>query len=144
MSATVPEPPQQPQAATPPQPGKRHPWHWIVPCVLLLLIAVGLAVWALSLQNDLDDERAHSAQVEQQAQATQDDVEAVSDQVDDLSRRSTPPRTSCRSRPTRRPRTRRPRSVTLQSSIDSLSDRAKTARDKLSQAVEDAQGGGEK
>jgi hypothetical protein len=38
------------------QPPARHhrPWGWIV-CVLLVLIAGGLAIWTLELQSDLDD-----------------------------------------------------------------------------------------
>src|SRR5215213_7230063 len=71
-TAAAPDPSLQDQQ---PQAKRRHPWHWIVPCVLLLLVAAGLAIWALSLQSDLDDERAHSAQVEQQAQSAITDVE---------------------------------------------------------------------
>jgi uncharacterized protein YoxC len=139
MATTVPEPPQGPQAAPPSQ--KRHPWHWIVPCVLLFLIAIGLAIWAFSLQGDLDDERAHSAQVEQQAQATQDDVQAVSDQVDELSQSANTAADELSQSTDQAAQDAEAALNDVQSSIDSLSNRAKTAKDKLSKALEDAQAG---
>ena len=140
MATSVPEPPQGPQAA-PPQPKKRHPWHWIVPCALLFLIAAGLAIWAFSLQGDLDDERAHSAQVEQEAQATQDDVQAVTDQVDELTQSASAAADELSQSTDEAAQNAEAALTDIQESIDSLSDRAKTARDRLSKALEDAQAG---
>ena len=37
------------------QPAQRHRhWGWIVVCLVLLLAVIGLGIWALSLQSDLD------------------------------------------------------------------------------------------
>ena len=133
-TASAPDPLQQAQ----PEPQRRHPWHWIVPCVLLLLIAAGLAIWALSLKSDLDDERAHSAQVEQQAQATQDDVQAVSDQVDGLEQ-SLATASGELSKSTDQAAKDAQAAITdVEDSVKGLSDRAATAKDKLGKAIEDA------
>ena len=50
-----------------------------------MLIAAGLAIWAFSLQSDLDDQRDQTAQAQQQAQQANDQVSALSDQVDQIS-----------------------------------------------------------
>jgi septal ring factor EnvC (AmiA/AmiB activator) len=138
MATAAPDPP-QPAHAPPPDlpPKRRHPWHWIVPCVLLFLIAAGLAIWALSLQSDLDDERAHSAQVEQQAQSTQDDVEAVSDQVDDLEQSLTTASSELSKSTDEAAQNAQTAISDVEDSLNGLSDRAQTARDKLGKAIED-------
>jgi peptidoglycan hydrolase CwlO-like protein len=71
---------------TEPQPeGTRHrPWAWIGLCVLLAVVAIGLAIWALGLQSDLDDERDQSARAQQQLDQANDEVSSLSDQVDQL------------------------------------------------------------
>jgi uncharacterized protein YoxC len=135
MTPTVPDPSQPPEAA---QPRKRHPWQWIVPCVLLLIVAIGLAIWAFSLQSDLDDERAHSAQVEQEAQATQDDVQAVSDQVAELSQSLSSAAEDLSTSTDQAAQNAQAALTDVQNSIQSLSDRAKSAKDKLSQAINEA------
>ena len=140
MATSAPEPPQRPQVA-PLQPKKRHPWHWILPCALLFLIAVGLAIWVFSLQGDLDDERAHSAQVEQQAQATQDDVQAVSDQVDELTQSASTAADELSQSTDQAAQNAETALTDIENSIKSLSDRANSARDKLGKALEDAQAG---
>ena len=138
MTPTVPDPSQPPEAA---QPRKRHPWHWIVPCVLLFFVAVGLGIWAFSLQGDLDDERAHSAQVEQEAQATQDDVQAVSDQVDELSQSLSSAADELSSSTDQAAQNAQAALTDMQNSTQSLSDRAKSAKEKLSQATDEAKPG---
>jgi len=50
-----------------------------------VLVAGGLAVWALGLNSDLSDEKDQTAQAEQQAQQATDEVENLSGQVDDIS-----------------------------------------------------------
>jgi septal ring factor EnvC (AmiA/AmiB activator) len=136
-TAAAPDPPQQAL----PEPERRHPWHWIVPCVLLLLIAGGLAIWALSLNSDLKDERAHSAQVEQEAQATQDDVKAVSDQVGDLEQ-SLVAAAGQLSKSTDQASQNAQAAITdVEDSVKGLRDRATTAKDKLDKAIADAKSG---
>ena len=71
--------------ATVPPPRHHRPWGWIAACVLLLLVAGGLAIWALSLQGDLDDQRDQTAQAQQQAEQAGNDVEALKGQVDEIS-----------------------------------------------------------
>jgi peptidoglycan hydrolase CwlO-like protein len=79
MSTTAPQP-----AAT--QPAKKHhPWGWIVTCIVLLLVAGGLAIWALGLNSDLNDQKDKTAQAQQQAQQAGQQVQDISKQVDDLS-----------------------------------------------------------
>jgi peptidoglycan hydrolase CwlO-like protein len=68
-------------------PGRHRPWGWISICVLLVLVAGGLAIWALSLQSDLDDQRAETAKANEQAQQANEQVSALSDQVDAISQK---------------------------------------------------------
>ena len=72
-----------PGAQPPPQ--HHRPWGWIVVCVLLVLIAGGLAIWALGLQSDLDTQRDQTAQAQAQAEQANKEVDALSGQIDDIS-----------------------------------------------------------
>ena len=74
-------------AAAAPAPPPRHhrPWGWIATCVLLVLVAGGLAIWALGLQSDLDDQRDQTAQAQQQAEQASKDVDALAGEVDEIS-----------------------------------------------------------
>ena len=54
-------------------------------CVLLVLIAGGLAIWALGLQSDLDTQRDQTAQAQAQAEQANKEVDALSGQIDDIS-----------------------------------------------------------
>jgi peptidoglycan hydrolase CwlO-like protein len=85
--ATSPDaPPAGPDASPPPaRPHHRRPWGWIAACVLLVLVAAGLAIWALGLQSDLDDQRAQTTQAQQQAEQAGKDVEALAGEVDQIS-----------------------------------------------------------
>jgi ElaB/YqjD/DUF883 family membrane-anchored ribosome-binding protein len=97
MSMESPPPPsgsdELAQAPLASPPGKKHrPWGWITACVLLVLVAGGLTIWALGLQGDLDDQKDQTAKAQQQAddagqqaEAANQEVQAVSDQVDQLS-----------------------------------------------------------
>ncbi len=129
-------------AATPdpaqPPPKRRHPWIWIVASVLLLLVAAGLAIWALSLRSDIDDERAHSAQVEQQAQSTQADVQAVSDQVDDLEQSLSTASDELSKSTDQAAQDAEAAISDVEDSVKRLGDQAATAKDKLGKAIEDA------
>jgi len=133
-AARAPDPPQQAQ----PEPKRRHPLHWIVPCVLLFLIAAGFAIWAFSLQSDLDNEKAHSAQVEQQAQATQDDVQAVSDQVDELEQSLSTASDELSQSTDQAAKDAQAAIADVEDSVKGLGERAATAKDKLGKAIEDA------
>ena len=79
------QPPVGPDAASAPPPRHHRPWGWIAACVLLVLVAGGLAIWALGLQTDLDDQRDQTAQAQQQAEQAANDVEALAGEVDQIS-----------------------------------------------------------
>ena len=82
-------PPLPPDASTgvpaPAPPARHRPWGWIAACVLLVIAAGGLAIWAFSLQSDLDDQRAQTDQAQQQAQQASEQVDSLSGQVDEIS-----------------------------------------------------------
>jgi biopolymer transport protein ExbB/TolQ len=83
MTQTQPDPTESQPGAAGPQ-TKKHPWHWIVPCVLLALVAIGLGIWALNLNGDLDDQKDANQALQQQNASTQQQVQDVSNQVDDV------------------------------------------------------------
>jgi len=67
-------------------PARHHrPWGWITVCVLLVLVAGGLAIWALGLQSDLDDQRDQTTQAQQQAEQASNEVESLSGEIDQIS-----------------------------------------------------------
>ena len=68
-----------------PPPRHHRPWGWIAVCVLLVVVAGGLAIWALGLQSDLDDQRDQTAQAQQQAEQASQEVESLSGQIDEIS-----------------------------------------------------------
>ena len=70
---------------TPPAPEHHRPWGWIIACVLLVVVAGGLAVWAFSVQGDLDDQRDQTAAAQQQADQANEQLDSLSGQLDDLS-----------------------------------------------------------
>jgi uncharacterized protein YoxC len=65
---------------------RRNPWIWI--SVLLLLVAIGLLVWALSLRSDLDASEQQvadlQAQVDSGGSKAQDIAEAAQSLADDV------------------------------------------------------------
>jgi peptidoglycan hydrolase CwlO-like protein len=81
--------PDAPAAApdgTVPPPRRHHrPWGWIAACLLLVLVAGGLAIWALGLQTDLDDQRDQTAQAQQEADQAGKDVKALAGEVEQIS-----------------------------------------------------------
>ena len=78
-------PPPSTGMGAPEQPaGKRRPWAWIVVCALLVIVAGGLVVWALSLQSDLNDQKDQTAAAEQQAQDASAQVDDITQAVSDL------------------------------------------------------------
>ena len=70
--------------APPPSPHRRQ-CGWFAGCGLLVLVAGGLAIWALGLQSDLDDQRDQTAQAQQQAAQAGKQVASLSDQLDQMS-----------------------------------------------------------
>jgi hypothetical protein len=78
-------------AAPEPAPPKKHrnPWIWI--SAVLGIAAIGLLVWALTVQNDLDDTNAEldqvQAQVQENAESGSDFAAAAKAAYDDLSNR---------------------------------------------------------
>jgi peptidoglycan hydrolase CwlO-like protein len=141
VSTTVPEPPQQPHAAAAPA-NKRRPWVWIVACTLLLVAAVALGIWALSLQGDLNDQKDKTAAAQSQAksaqddaQAAQDDLQSVSDQVDQLTKSLSDAGDQLAQGTAEAKKNAQDAIAGMQDSIDSMRDRAKTALDKLKAAA---------
>jgi peptidoglycan hydrolase CwlO-like protein len=85
MTTAPDQPPISGEDRAPPAAEHHRPWGWIVACVLLVLVAGGLAVWALGLQGDLDDQRDQTAEAQQQADQANEQLDALSGQLDDLS-----------------------------------------------------------
>jgi chromosome segregation ATPase len=74
MSATQPQTPSGGQPAT----KQRHPARrWIIATAVFAVAAIGLAVWAFSLQSDLDDKDAQLAAQQKQI----DDQQGVADRL---------------------------------------------------------------
>jgi hypothetical protein len=46
---------------------RRRPWGWIALCGVLALAVVGVTLWALSLNSELDDQRKEAAAAQQLA-----------------------------------------------------------------------------
>src|SRR4051794_6845342 len=71
--------------ATPEQPGgSRHrPWAWIAACIVLGLVALGVTIWALNLNSDLDHQRDQTAAAQQQADKASSDVDQLTQDVND-------------------------------------------------------------
>jgi|tagenome__1003787_1003787.scaffolds.fasta_scaffold20786572_2 septal ring factor EnvC (AmiA/AmiB activator) len=64
--------------------GRRTPWGWIVLSVVLVAAVIALAIWAIGLQGDLNDQKDATAQAQQQAETAQTQVDSISGQLDDL------------------------------------------------------------
>ena len=75
-----------PDSYSPPEPTakKPRPWGWIAACVLLVVVAGGLAIWALGLNSDLDDQKVQTVQAKQEAEQANSEVDELSGQVDDI------------------------------------------------------------
>ena len=61
-----------------------RPWGWIAACVVLVIVAGGLAIWALGTQSDLDAQKDQTAQAQQEAQKANDQMGAMQDQLNDV------------------------------------------------------------
>jgi septal ring factor EnvC (AmiA/AmiB activator) len=80
-----------PLAAEDPANQHKRPWAWIAAVVVLVLVAGGLAIWALGLNSDLSDQKdqtakaqQESAQAKQEAEQANEDVSALQAQVDSI------------------------------------------------------------
>ena len=56
---------------------RTRPWGWIAACVVLVIVAGGLAIWALGTQSSLDDQKDQTAQAQQEAQQANDQIGAL-------------------------------------------------------------------
>ena len=54
---------------------------WIVACVVLAACAIGVTVWALGLNSDLNDQQAQTQAAQQQAQQAEQQTQDAIDQV---------------------------------------------------------------
>lgn len=86
-------PPEPPRTELPPDPvdapdqtagRRRRPWGWIAVCGVLALVAVGVTIWALSLNSDLNHQRDQTAAAQQQAEQASSQADQISSQVDQL------------------------------------------------------------
>src|SRR6476619_4401087 len=74
-----------PPPDAPAAPTKSRPlWPWITASVVLLVVALGLGVWALGMQGDLDDANAQAEQAQQANEEVVQESEDLTQQVDDL------------------------------------------------------------
>ena len=113
------------QAPEPGPPAERHrPWAWIAACVVLLVVAGGVAIWALGLQSDLDDQKDQTAQAQQEAAQAGDAVDELSAEVDDITQSVSDAGEDAQQN--------------LQAALDELRDKLAELRDQLTQAAEDA------
>src|SRR3954454_1844004 len=62
---------------------RRRPWAWIAVCAVLAIVIVGVTIWALGLQSDLDHQRDQTAAAQQQADKAASEVDQLSQDVDD-------------------------------------------------------------
>ena len=74
-SATDPDRPDAPS---------RPPWVWIAVCGVLAVAVVGLTIWALNSQSDLDQQRDATAQAQQEADLANQQADELSSQVDQI------------------------------------------------------------
>jgi hypothetical protein len=65
-------PPRTPHPGPPPT--RHRPWGWIIVCVLLLLVAGRRAIWAVSRQSDLDEQKDATTQAQQDAEQAQQEA----------------------------------------------------------------------
>src|SRR3954454_8898420 len=117
---------------TPRGPVKHHrPWGWIVVCTVLVLVAGGLAVWALGLNSDLSDQQDQTAQAQQQAQKATDEVNSLSAEVDDISQ-------SVDQASQDLSQAGQDAQDNAQQTLDGLKGKLATAKEKIGQAIGDA------
>src|SRR4051812_23932583 len=82
-SAGAPLPPDPLAGRDQPTEPRRRPWGWIVVCALLAVVAVGVTIWALSLNSDLNDQRDQTAAAQQQANKASSEVDQLTSDVND-------------------------------------------------------------
>jgi uncharacterized protein YoxC len=85
MAASADQPVADGEDVAPPPAQHHRPWVWITACALLVLVAGGLGIWALSLHSDLDEQSNQTAQAQQQADQANQEVESLSNEVDQIS-----------------------------------------------------------
>src|SRR5689334_9556293 len=74
---TAPVDPAGLDGGVPPTEPHKRPWGWIAAVVVLVIVAGGLALWAIGLNADLDDQKDQTAQAQQSsAQAQQESAQA--------------------------------------------------------------------
>jgi septal ring factor EnvC (AmiA/AmiB activator) len=71
-------------SSPPPTPEHRRPWAWIAVCGVLAMALVGLTIWALNLNSDLDQQRHATAQAQQEADEANQQADQLSSDLDEL------------------------------------------------------------
>ena len=69
-----------PDGTADPAPRKRNPWIWI--SALLLIVAAGLLIWALTSRSDLDDTQQEVKRTQQDLGDTQKELDATKEELD--------------------------------------------------------------
>jgi peptidoglycan hydrolase CwlO-like protein len=117
---------------TPTTPPRHHrPWGWIAACGVLVLVAGGLAIWALGLQSDLDNQRDQTAQAQQQVEQAGADVKALEGEVEQISQ-------SVSDAGDQLSQSGADAKKNAQQTVDGLSDKLESLNGQVQKAVEDA------
>jgi len=103
-----------------PPPEHHRSWGLIVLCIVLVLVAAGLAIWALSLNSDLNDQKDKTAAAQQQADAANSQIDSLSQQVDDISQ------------------SLQDAGGNAQQALDDLKSKFDAAKEQIQKAIEDA------
>jgi len=103
-----------------PSPEHHRSWGLIVLCIVLVLVAAGLAIWALSLNSDLNDQKDKTTAAQQQADAANSQIDSLSQQVDDISQ------------------SLQDAGGNAQQALDDLKSKFDAAKEQIQKAIEDA------
>jgi archaellum component FlaC len=100
-------------------------------CGVLVLVAGGLAIWALGLQSDLDNQRDQTAQAQQQVEQAGADVKALEGEVEQISQ-------SVSDAGDQLSQSGADAKKNAQQTVDGLSDKLESLNGQVQKAVEDA------
>jgi peptidoglycan hydrolase CwlO-like protein len=97
----------------------------IILCIVLVVVAAGLAIWALSLNSDLNAQKDKTAAAQQQADTANSEIDSLAQQVDDISQ------------------SLQDAGGTAQQALEDLKSKFNAAKEQIRQAIEDAGNSGD-